>query len=229
MKNASCDLASCFLCQHCTPDWRELVAVKKKTVHFRKGELIFQEGDKLKGFFFLTAGAVKLHKEWGEQKELIIRFAREGDILGHRGFGLADTYPVSATALLPATACFISLEFLEATLRTDHGFTQKLLRFYAGELQKAELRMRNLALMEVKGRVAEALLELQHYFGTSDDGAISIAITRQDISAFAGTTYETVFKLLRSFSAEGWISASGKQFTIHASEQLQRIIEESKG
>lgn len=229
MKNDSCDLASCFLCQHCTADWKELVAVKKKSLHFRKGELIFQEGEKMKGFFFLTAGAVKLHKEWGDQKELIIRFAREGDILGHRGYGLADSYPVSATALLPSSACFISQEFMEATLRTDHGFTQKLLRFYAGELQKAELRMRNLALMEVKGRVAEALLELQLYFGRNEEGAIAIAITRQDISAYAGTTYETVFKLLRSFSAEGWISASGKQFTIHAPEKLQQIIEESKG
>lgn len=228
MKNESCDLASCFLCQHCTADWKDLVAVKKNTVRFRKGELIFQEGEKMKGFFFLTSGAVKLHKEWGDQKELIIRFAKAGDILGHRGFGLADVYPVSATALLPATACFISLDFMEATLRTDHGFTQKLLRFYAGELQKAELRMRNLALMEVKGRVAEALLELQQYFGTNEEGAIAIAITRQDISAYAGTTYETVFKLLRSFSAEGWISSTGKQFTIHAPEKLRKLMEESK-
>src|SRR5689334_20667411 len=94
----SCDTASCFLCQACVLQWQELTALKKQTFLFRKGEQLFKEGDPATGMFFTLSGAVKVHKQWGDQKELIIRFAAGKDIIGLRGFG--DTvFRVSATAL----------------------------------------------------------------------------------------------------------------------------------
>ncbi|MDE3143394.1 MAG: Crp/Fnr family transcriptional regulator, partial [Bacteroidota bacterium] len=200
MSEESCDLSSCFFCTNCISEWKELIAVKKKTIHFKKGELIFKEGNKVNGIYFLYSGAVKVHKQWANQKELIIRFTKQGDILGHRGLAVSDIYPVSATALVESKACFISNSFLETILRTDHAFTYRLMQLFSSELQKAEMRMRNLALMEVNGRIAETLLEILNVFGTNAAGYIAIPVTRQDIAAYAGTTYETVFKFLRALT-----------------------------
>ncbi|MBZ5859424.1 Crp/Fnr family transcriptional regulator [Flavihumibacter profundi] len=157
MKDDTCDLSSCFLCKHCIPEWKEVIAVRKKTISFKKGEVIFKEGDKVNGIYFLYSGAAKVHKQWVDDQELIIRFTRAGDILGHRGIGAGDLYPVSATALAESTACFITNSFLEKTLRADHAFTYRLMQFYFAELQKAEMRMRNLALMEVKDRILQLI------------------------------------------------------------------------
>ncbi len=228
MKDDSCDLSSCFLCTNCIPEWKDVIAARKKTISFKKGELIFKEGDKVNGIYFLYSGAAKVHKQWVDQKELIIRFTRAGDILGHRGLGAGELYPVSATALAESKACFITNSFLETTLRADHAFTYRLMQFYSAELQKAEMRMRNLALMEVKGRISETLLELLEIFGKNKDHYITVPITRQDIAAYSGTTYETVFKFLKSLITSKIISVSGKSIRINDENKLRKIVKNTK-
>ncbi len=228
MSTDACDLSSCFLCANCIPEWREVIVVKKETIHFKKGELIFKEGDKVNGIYLLYSGAVKVHKQWVDQKELIIRFTRQGDIVGHRGLAAGDLYPVSATALAASEACFISNSFLETILKADHSFTYRLMQFYSSELQKAEMRMRNLALMEVKGRIAETLLELLEVFGTNAEGYMTVPVTRQDIAAYAGTTYETVFKFLKTLTTDKIINTDGKHIKINAENKLRKIVKNAK-
>lgn len=190
---------------------------------FKKGEPIFKQGEKVVGIFFLYEGAAKVHKKWGDERELILRFTSAGEVLGHRGIGGEGRYPVSATALTDMKACFIDNGFLEKTATTNHSFLYKLMQFYAEELQNAEMRMHNLAAMDVKGRVAEALLELHKRFGTDREGYIGVAVSRQDIAAYAGTTYETVFKCLKQFIRQRTISTSGKRIRLHEKNKLKKI------
>lgn len=182
------------------------------------------EGEPVRGIFFLYSGSAKVHMYWGEQKELILRFAAEGDVLGYRGIGGDAVYPISATAMEDSKVCFIKNEFLEATLKTNPSFTYSLMHVFASELQKAEKRMRNLAHMEVKGRIAEALLELSDVFGRDENGFIDITITRQDIASYAGTTYETVFKFFNDLTNTNVISTSGKSIKIEKQEVLRSYI-----
>src|SRR4051812_48302289 len=107
MPESACNLNDCFLCRHSAAEWKELIAIKKKTLFFRKGKSIFREGDEVKGIYFLFSGSIKVHQQWTGDKELIIRFAKAGDVLGHRGLAEA-TYPVSATAMEDSKLCFIS-------------------------------------------------------------------------------------------------------------------------
>jgi hypothetical protein len=66
------------------------------------------------------------------------------------------------------TVCYISMEFFQSTLRINTDFTLKLLALFANELQVSEKRMRNLAHMSVKGRVAHAILSLKRQFGVDE-------------------------------------------------------------
>lgn len=224
MKDEQCDVSTCFLCRHCMADWKQLIAVKKTTLRFKKGAQLFKEGEPVKGVYLLYTGAVKVHKHWADGKELILRFTKPGDMLGHRGLAAGNKYPVSATALEDSKACFIPNSFLDTTVKTDHAFTYTLMQFYAAELQKAELRMRNMALMEMKGRIADALLELQSVYGTAKNKYIRVAVTRQDIAGYAGTTYETVFKFLKTLVLANIIQVSGKSIRINKIEKLQALV-----
>lgn len=226
MQEVSCGLDRCFLCRNCIPEWKEVIAGRKKTFLIRKGKALFRHGERVKGIFFLIEGFVKIHAPWAEEKDMIIRFAKAGDIVGHRGWGGEETYPITATALEDTTACFITNEFLDATLKTNPSLTYTLLRFYAAELQTAERRMRELTHMEVKGRIAGALLEILGIFGVNKERYISVPITRQDIASYAGTTYETVFKFFTELIRGKIISTSGKSIRINKSEQLKQYISE---
>ena len=224
MPELTCNLDSCFLCKNCIPEWKEIIAMKKKTLFFKKGTVIFSEGSPVEGIFFLIEGAVKVYKQWAEQRELIVRFAKAGDVLGHRGLGGDNLYPISATSLEDTRACYIPNDFLEATLLTNPAFTYRLMHLYANELQKAEKRMRDMALMEVKGRIALALLEIADLFGTDDEKYIAIPITRQDIASYAGTTYETVFKFFTELVIQNILSTIGKRIKINKVDALQKFI-----
>lgn len=211
---AICNQNNCFLFQNCMKEWHPAILQNQKTFRVKKGEVIFKEGDEVKGVFFVNSGNVKVHIKWDAYKELIVRFAKTGSIVGHRGIGSSSGYHVSATALENSVICFVDLEFFEATLKVNTEFTYNLLHFFASELRESERKMRNLAHMSVKGRVAEAFLLLQKQFGVTEEGFINIDLSRQDLASFSGATYETVFRVINELVGEKLISLSGKSISI---------------
>lgn len=221
-----CDLKSCFFCRLCLKEWIPAIDINRKNYHLRKGEMLFVEGDKVTGIYFVYSGKVKVHKKWGD-KELIVRFANQGAIVGHRGLGNNTVYPVSATAIEPVTVCFIDLDFFLTTLKVNHEFTYHLMMFFAEELQVSERKMRNLAHMSVKGRVAQALMTLKERFGVTGEGFIDIVLSRQDLASFAGTTYETVFRIMNELIQDNIITISGKSIHIKDTEKILRLTRES--
>jgi CRP/FNR family transcriptional regulator len=221
--NHNCDLESCLLCRLCLKDWLPAVAAHKQNISIKKGQQVFREGDPVEGIYFIYSGNLKVHKKWGEEKELIIRFAKAGEILGHTGLGDDSHYPVSATALEPVIVCYMEMDFFESTLHVNNAFTYKLMRFMANELQESEKRVRNLVHMPVKGRIAQAFITLRNQFGVNKDGFIDIELTRQDLSSFAGASYETLFKVINDFTEEKLIEMSGKSIRITNEAKLQKL------
>jgi CRP/FNR family transcriptional regulator len=224
MQEENCETDRCFLCKHCLPQWKNLIALKRSTLFFKKGKKIFREGEAVRGIFFIYEGSVKVSTNWGEQKELILRFAKGGDVLGHRGLGGDRLYPITATALEDCKVCFIENDFLETSLIANASLTYQLMQEYAHELQKAEKRMRDLVHMEVKERIVLALFEISKAFGTGEDEFIALAITRQDIASYAGTSYETVFKFFTELSNKNILTTSGKSIKINDAAALQAFV-----
>lgn len=224
MQKTSCNLGTCFLCQHCLPDWKELIAIKKRTELYKKGKEIISEGEEVKGIFFMYSGSAKVSKTWGGEKTFIVRFARSGDVLGLRGLGGDSVYHVSAVAMEDTVVCFIDNTLLDTILKTNPSVTYELMKVYASELQTAEKRMRDLVHMDVKGRIALALLEITAAFGIDGEGFIALPISRQDIASYAGTTYETIFKFFNGLVAQNIIATSGKQIRINDATALQAFI-----
>lgn len=217
MKNYTkdCDLQCCIMCKLVLKEWKLPLEQQRKNYLVKKGGVIFKEGDLVKGIYFVNSGKVKVHQRWGE-KELIVRFAGDGAMIGHRGLSTKNVfYPVSATALEPTSLCFIELDFFMASLKVNHEFALWLLMFYADELQESEKKMRNLAHMPVKGRLALAILQLEELFGLTEAGFINIQLSRQDLAAFIGTTYETVFRTMSDLVKENLISISGKNIGVN--------------
>lgn len=223
-----CDLKSCLLCHLCLKDWLPAIAAHKKNVLVKKGQHIFNEGDPVTGIFFIYSGNVKVHKRWDEEKELIIRFARAGEILGHTGLGNSGVYPVTATALEPTIVCYIGMDFFESTLKVNNNLTYTLMHFFANELQGSEKRMRNLVHMPVKGRIAQSFISLKDQFGINKDGFIDIELTRQDLSSFAGASYETLFKVINEFTEEKLVEFSGKSIRILNESMLKKLTNETR-
>jgi CRP-like cAMP-binding protein len=226
MIKTSCDLQTCFLCRNTRPEWRELTALRKESSRLRKGEMLIREGEAVSGIYMILEGAVKVHRRWGAERELIVRFAGKADVVGFRGIGAGNVYPVSATALEQVTACFIPLEFLETSLDANPQLSRALMQLYAAELQLAEQRMSDLAHMDVKGRLVRTLINLKTGLGLDAEGFIRLPVSRQDIASYSGTIYETVFKIFSEWTRQGWIATEGKRIRMLEEAKLGELIRE---
>ena len=225
LKKHKCDLKNCTLCRSCNKEWLPAIDVNRKVFQLKKGDRLFNEGDEVKGMFYINHGLIKVHKRWDSEKEMILRFAGNGAIVGHRGLGNDTIYPVSATALLSSEVCFIDTDFFNATLKVNPDYLYQLMMFFAAELKESEKRMRNLAHMNTLGRIAYALLSLLEKFGMDDEGFLNIVLSRQDLASYTGTTYETLFKMLNSLESEEILLFSDKRIKITDTVKLQMIIQ----
>ena len=228
LKKYKCDLMSCSLCQSCNKEWLPAIDANRKVYHLKKGELLFKEGDEVKGMFFIHSGLVKVHKRWDDEKEMILRFAKQGAIVGHRGLGSDTIYPVSGTALSSTEVCFVDIDFFTATLKVNTDYLYQLMMFFAAELKESEKRMRNLAHMSTKGRIAYALTSLQEKFGTDANGYLNIVLSRQDLASYTGTTYETLFKMMNELAAENILRFSEKKIEIADAAKLVLVYEDQQ-
>ncbi|CAL1519792.1 Crp/Fnr family transcriptional regulator [Chitinophaga sp. MM2321] len=223
-----CDLKTCLLCRLSLKEWTPAIKEHRRNFILNKGQTLFNEGDKVTGIYFIYEGRMKVHKHWGPEKELIVRFARQGDIVGHRGVGGNDqVYPVSATALEPVKVCFIEMEFFQSSLKVNQSLLYELMLFYAQELQESEKNMRNLAHMSVKERIACALLFLKDKFGFNKEGFIDLSLSKQDLASYTGTTYETAFRMLNELIEARMIAVSGKNIAILHEAKLQQLCRQS--
>jgi CRP-like cAMP-binding protein len=212
-----------MLCRQSMKEWLPALDAHRQCLHFQKGELVFEEGQKVTGIYFIYNGSVKVHKKWDDEKELIVRIAIKGDIVGHRGLGKDIYYPVSGTALEPTDVCFVDLDFFISTLKVNHDLLFDLMMFFASELKESEKKMRNLAHMPVKGRVAQALISLHQKFGINKEGWINITLSRQDLASYAGATYETVFRVITEMTESGIIRTEGKNIAIIDMKKLSSL------
>jgi CRP/FNR family transcriptional regulator len=219
-----CDLKTCFMCRNSLKEWGQAIGAHRKMFYFKKGEMLCKEGEEVGGIFFVYSGTVKVHKKWAGDKELIVRFAKKGDIVGHRGLGTTTTFSISATALGPVSACYIDLPFFMTTLKINQEFLYQLMLFFADELKESERKMRNLAHMPVKGRMAQALMNLKEKFGCDKYGFIDITLSRQEMASYTGTTYETVFRILNELIEDKAIEVSGKNIRIKDARKLLSLV-----
>jgi CRP-like cAMP-binding protein len=228
MAKTECDLKTCFLCRFCLKDWLPAIAANRKNIEIKKGQQLFKEGEPVNGIYFVYEGIVKVHKRWSAEKELILRFAKKGDIVGQMGLGEAAIYPVSATAIEAGMVCYVDLVFFDSSLNINSGFTRQLLMVLVNDLQESEKRMRNLAHMPVKGRVAQALISLNTQFGTTNEGHINIELSRQDLAAYTGAAYESLFRVMNELVEDRLISVSGKSISITDEKKLLKLTEETE-
>lgn len=215
------------MCRYVLQDWLGQIDLHRKNLKLKKGEQFIIEGEAVLGIYFVQSGLIKVHRNVGD-KETIVRFAKKGDIVGHRGISSEQAiYPISATTLEPSQLCFVDLPFFLSTLRINPELSFRLMLFFADELHLSEQRMANLAQLSVRNRLAWSLLLLYRLFGAdTEKGYIGLSLSKKDLASYIGTTYETVYRMLGELTASGAISIDKRNIFIKNIQLLDRLTNE---
>ncbi len=198
---------------------------RKSIKSFKKGEVIFDEGEYLKGVYCVRYGISKLSKLSPNGKDQIIKFVSNGEILGQRSVVAQESANLKAVAVNDMEVCFIPKEFILQSLKNNPSYTVELLRNMANDLKDADDVIVNMSQKPVKQRVAEALLHLKNNFGEDNEDFLNITLSREDIANLVGTATESCIRILSEFKKEGLLETSGKKIKIINHSQLHQIAE----
>lgn len=193
---------------------------------YRKGDIIFKEGDKPTGLFCLSTGKVKIFKEGVGGREQIVRMAKPGGFIGYRAMFAEESYNSSAVALEDSAVLIIDKESLMRVLKNNPELTLKIIKKMAGELGFSNSRTVTLTQKHIRGRLAESLLFLKDTYGFEEDGkTINVYLSREDIANLSNMTTSNAIRTLSTFAGEDVIIIDGRKIKILDLPKLERISE----
>jgi CRP/FNR family transcriptional regulator, polysaccharide utilization system transcription regulator len=177
---------------------------------YKRGEAIFHEGHTPQGVYCIKEGKVKIAREGFEGKEQIIRFAKDGDVVGYRSLLSGERYASSAVALEETSVCFIPRSQLLQMVTSQPCLSLNFIKQACTELGDAGRLITNLAQKSVRERMAEILLMLRETFGETAEGAIDVKLSREELANLVGTATESAIRVLSDFQQEGLLELKGK-------------------
>ncbi|AWX45022.1 CRP-like cAMP-activated global transcriptional regulator [Flagellimonas maritima] len=201
------------------------VSDSKTTKKIKKGESLFEEGDKLNGVYCVRNGVSKLSKLSPNGKDQIVKLASKGEVIGQRSIVAEECANLSAIAVSDMEVCFIPKESIANTLQKNPNFTLEVLRHMAHDLKEADDVIVNMSQKTVKQRIAEAFLYLKNNFGEDEDGYLALTLSREDISNVVGTATESAIRIISEFKKKGFIHTSGKKVGIKNERKLRELVE----
>lgn len=201
------------------------VSDSKTTKSIKKGESLFEEGDKLNGVYCVRDGVSKLSKLSANGKDQIVKLATKGEVMGQRSVIVEESSNLSAIAVNDMEVCFIPKEVIVNTLHSNPNFTYEVLRLMAHDLKEADDVIVNMSQKTVKQRIAEAFLYLKNNYGEDDDGFLTLTLSREDIANVVGTATESCIRIISEFKKKGFLKSSGKRLGIANEKGLQDLAD----
>lgn len=205
----------------------ELIRISacKTSQYFKKGDIIFDEGEYINGVFCIKDGVCKVTKMSTNGRDQIIKLIKRGDLLGERSLIGEEASNLKATAINDMEVCFIPKDEIVRDLKQNNNFTMSILRDFASSLKEADNVIVDMAQKTVKQRLAETLLYLKDNYEKGPDQPLDIQLSREDIASIIGTATESAIRLLSTFKKEKLIQLKGKEIYILDAKSLHRISE----
>ena len=170
---------------------------------FRRGELVVEHGKKSDALFILLTGRARVLTADSRGREVILAVLQSGDYVGE--MSLIDNEPHSATVRAEIQTDMLVLgraEFARCLPDTS-SLSYAILRGLVQRLRSADRQIESLALLDVYGRVARALLEMAELVG--ERNVIRNKVSRQDLAKVVGASREMVSRVMKDLEERGMI------------------------
>jgi len=225
----------CAVCGNRRPGWfcslgsavladLELVT---STVSLPAQAPLFTQGEDASFLYLICGGYLKLTAGQHKDRQMIVRVAGPGSMLGLYAVLSHGVYEVSAETLTAAQLRPVERERFQTFLRSHKEAQMRAVQCICQEYRFALQDACRIALSEtVAARLGRLLLELAHQIGEHlNDGGFRfpLLLTHEEMASMACTTRETVTRTLGQFRKEGWISIEDSLITLHEPDRLQSL------
>lgn len=218
-----CAIETGAIFRHLTREEVDMINFEKEFRQYRRGDVLYQEGSRISGFYCISQGIIKVFKTGLDGKEQIIRFAKPGDIIAYRSVLSNEVACTSAKVIEDCNVCFIPSEILISLVRSNPNYALELLKLACHELGEANSFITDIAQKSVRERLAEILLVLVNDFGLDSQNYLQISLTREELANIVGTATESVIRLLSEFKSDKLVELNGRKIKILNTKGLLKI------
>jgi len=178
-----------------------------------RNAVFIHEGDQGDSLFVILSGRVKVFVADDEGREMVLDFHGAGDYVGEMAL---DGRPRAASvmAVEPTVCSVLTRDALRAAIAANPDVAMNLIGTLIERARIATENVRNLALMDVYGRVARLLLSL----AVEQPGGKMVVperLTQQDIADRVGASRDMVSRIFKDLTVGGYVTVADQQITIN--------------
>jgi CRP/FNR family transcriptional regulator, cyclic AMP receptor protein len=180
---------------------------------FPKNTVIINEGDRGDSLFVILSGKVKVYVSDDDGREMILDLYAAGDYVGEMAL---DGQPRSASVMTlePTTCAVVTRDALRAAIVANPDVAMALIGTLIERARIATDNVKNLALMDVYGRVARLLLSIAK---EQPDGKLVVPerMTQQDIADRVGASRDMISRIFKDLTIGGYVTVIDRIITIN--------------
>jgi len=211
------------LFQELTADQARGIVAEARERHLSKGELLFQKGDRARGFFVIVSGQIKLAFPSVHGSEKVVEILGPGQSFGEALMFMDRPYPVFAEAVIDSLLVEVPSQPVIDLLRKDPAFAQAMLAGLAKRLHSLVQDVESYTMRSSAQRLIGYLLQQA---ADVDSGSVEVTLptSKAVIASRLNLTPETLSRVLHELSEHGLLEVHGRSIRI-ADVQMLRTFD----
>lgn len=199
-----------------------------KTIHLKKDENLFHNGDELSSIFLVKKGRIRLYLITVGGKEKTINVIGQNGIIGDHFLSGTTAHITNAIAVSDSTLIEISKELFERLTLEDKEFTKQWIKILSMKLELLTTTTFQLTFDSSIQRILNTFIQLSEVYGVPEEnGSIKILIkfTHQELADLIGTTRVTVSNTVKKLFDDELIYKKNGFYYIDDMERLRDVYE----
>ena len=207
-----------------TPEEKRVVTDNFTITEFKKGKIIYAEGEEPENLWCLLNGKVKMYKSGVGDRVQILRLYRPVQYFGYRAYFAHEDYVSTCAAFEASTLGSIPMHIVESLIRQNNDLAMFFIHELSRNLGGSDTKIVNLTQKHIRGRLAESLLMLRDNYGLEDDDAtLKIYMSREDLANLSNMTTSNAIRTLTDFVKEHLLLVDGRRIRLLNESQLRKI------
>ncbi len=209
-----------------TQSEREQLATWVSHRSYRRGEVLFHQGDPGDTLLIVVSGQVKVVLMTADGEEAVVAILGPGDFLGD--LSLFDGRPRSASvvALEPTETLVLHRQDFHAFLRSHPVMAEEMFAVLADRIRRLDEQLKRTYFLDLPVRLAHKLLELGVEKGhkTPEGIRIDLPLTQSELASMIGASRQRVNRVLAELQDKQIIRLERRGLTILQPDYFERQI-----
>lgn len=183
---------------------------------YRRGDMIFTEGQRASEMFLLKAGRVKLTKITEDGGEMTLDIRQGGDFIGENMLNEDIDYPVTSVCIEDALTCGFRKKNFERLVLERPTIGLQVIKNLSKRINSLTSRIGNMSMTSLEERLYRVLVNVAREHGIQSPEGLKILfpLTHEDLSFLVGAHRVSITRAIGALRKSGRVLQEGRNLIV---------------